>query len=235
MLEFDPAAMVMDQMEGLLAGLGANSGGDGAGGGGAVGMSFFGINAQGRSVVVIFDVSLSVLNKAKKAGISIDRIKQETLALIEGLSINTVFDLFQFSRYYQPFAGRLVAPTEANKAAVKAWLEKDFQSDGSLGRNDVKGVIAPSSGEDNGIVFVLQAALKARPDVIFLISDASFQSERYAGQVPWDEVEDVIKRHEKSGSVAPKINFIGFQMKEDDGKAMKKIVRKTAGTLRELE
>lgn len=230
MAEFDPSAAVSDSLAGMLGGLGSGGGGTGGGGTGeGTGFSFMGISSTGRSVIILFDISSSVANKAAKAGVPVETIKQEALKMIEGLSINTTFNLFQFSRIYQPFAEALLAPTEANRAAAKVWLEKEFRTDGSLPRS-ARNAKSPAAGEDNGICFVLKGALALKPDVVYLISDGSFQSERNSSQVPWKEVEDVVK--EQGGSA--RIHFIGFEMKPEDKKEMKAIVRKTDGTLKEI-
>lgn len=234
LVEFNPSTTVSAQVTGLLGGLGGGGGGGGSGGGGeGDGMSFFGLQSSGRSVLIIFDVSLSVLNKAQKAGISIEAIRDETMKLIDSLSINTTFNLFQFSRIYQPFSPNMVAPTAENKDAAKRWLENEFRTDGSLPRS-VRGAKSPVGDRDNGVTFVLTDALAQRPDVIFFISDASFQSQRHSSQVPWEEVEDVLKAAEKASGTLPKINFLGFEMKSEDEKEMKKIVRRTGGKVKAL-
>jgi hypothetical protein len=230
MVEFDPSAVVSDALTGMLGGMGNGSGGGGGGGNGdGSGFSFMGISSTGRGVIIIFDVSLSVLNKANKSGTPIEKIKEEALKMIEGLSINTTFNLFQFSRIYQPFANTLQAPNETNRAGAKNWLEKEFRTDGTLPRS-VRNAQSPGPGEDNGICFVLKGALSQQPDVIYLISDGSFQSETHSAQVPWKDVEKIIDEH--GGST--KIHFIGFEMKPDDKKEMKSLVRKTDGTLKEI-
>lgn len=229
----DPSAVVSDQLTGLLdATGGAGAGGGGGGGGNLSAVSFFGIQDQARRVVIVFDVSLSVLNKADKSGVPITRIKEEAMKLIDGLSINTLFNLVQFSRIYQPMAPEMQAPSDAGKAQAKAWLEKEFRTDGSLPRS-VKGSRSPPSGQDNGIAFVLDGVLAMKPDVIFLISDGSFQSELNSTQVPWKDIENAVEKHQKLG-VSPKIHFIGFEMKPEDKKELKKLVRKTEGQIREV-
>jgi hypothetical protein len=237
LMEFDPSAVISNQVVGAVGGMGAGGGGGSGGGGDGSGsaINFFGIEATGRSVIIIFDISQSVLNKAMDAGISIDRIKEETIKLIDGLSINTTFNLFQFSRYYQPFAKSMVAPTEDNKEKARNWLERDFQDDGSLGRGDVKGVLSPAAGKDNGITFVLEGALKENPDMIFLISDGSFQSEQHSRQVPWDNVEDLIEDFQDNQGNTSKIHFIGFQVKDSDRRELKRMSRRTDGSFTELD
>lgn len=234
LVEFTPSTQISSTLTGLTEGLGAVGGGDGSGGGGdGDGMNFFGLQSKGRSVLIIFDISQSVLNKAQQAGISIDTIREETLKLIDQLSINTTFTLFQFSRIYQPFSETLVAPTDQNKEKAKNWLNNEFRTNGSLPRS-VRGAVVPAAGQDNGVIFVLRAAFELQPDVIFFISDGSFQSELHSSQVPWEDVEEMIDEFEDEKGKLPKLNFIGFEMKDDDRKEMKKLVRKTDGQLKEM-
>ncbi|MDX6765424.1 MAG: hypothetical protein SFU85_01395 [Candidatus Methylacidiphilales bacterium] len=235
--DFDPSAVVTDSA-GLGSGFGGSGTGSGGGGGGGggdglgTGISFFGIKGQARSVVIMFDVSKSVQTKAEKAGVPITAIRDETTRLIEGLSINTTFNLVQFSRIYQPMAPEMQPPSDAGKAMAKKWLETEFRTDGMLPRS-VRGSRVPAAGGDNGIAFILDGVLAMKPDMIFLISDGSFQSDLHAEQVPWKELEELVDKHRKLGTQT-KINFIGFEMKPEDKKEMRSIVRKTDGTLKEI-
>lgn len=234
-VDFTPSVEVTAAVTGDLGGLGGGGGGGGSGGGGqGEGMNFFGLQSTGRSVIIIFDISQSVLTKAERAGISIDSIREETLKLIDQLSINTTFNLFQFSRIYQPFSETMVAPTQQNKEAAKNWLNKEFRTDGMLPRS-VKGARVPRENEDNGVIFVLKAAFDMQPDVIFFISDASFQSENHSHQVPWDDIEDMFEDYEDKLGKLPKLNFLGFEMKRDDEKEMKRLVRDTDGDIKDLK
>lgn len=231
-MDFDPSAVISSTTIGTGTGMGGGGGGGLGGGGEGSGLSFFGIQTQAKSVIIVFDISRSVLTKAEKSGVPLTKIRDETMKLLDGLSIQTKFNLVQFSRAYQPLATGMQSPTEASKAAAKLWLEKEFRTDGLLPRS-ARGVVSPTAGQDNGIVFILDGVLAMQPDVVFLISDASFQSEKHASQVPWSEVTDVLKKHEKLGTAA-KIHFIGFELKEENKKEMRSIVRKTGGTLKEI-
>jgi len=230
--DFDPSALITDAAAGLGAGAGGGGGGGAGGGGEGSGLSFFGIQTQARSIIIVFDISQSVLTKAQKAGVPITAIREETLKLIDTLSINTKFNLVQFSRIYQPMAPEMLPPNESGKAAARQWLEREFRTDGMLPRS-VRGARSPEAGQDNGIAFVLRGVLAMQPDVVFLISDASFQSENHSSQVPWVEVEDAVKAHEKAGGQT-KIHVIGFEMKPEDKKELRSIARRTGGTVREI-
>ncbi|MEO0415450.1 MAG: hypothetical protein AAF226_10920, partial [Verrucomicrobiota bacterium] len=74
------------------------------------------------------------------------------------------------------------------------------------------------------------------PDVIFLISDASFQRSPDDATVDHDDIEKQISELQKNSGVVGgvSINFIGFGMKEDDYKTMRKIVRKNKGDIKQI-
>jgi len=234
MMEFDPSAMISSQMTGLLSGVGAGSG-DGSGGGGdgsGSGINFFGIESTGRSVVILFDVSQSVLTKATRAGVSIERIKEETLKLIDGISINTTFGLIQFTRGYLPFKPELIAPTDQNKAAAKQWLQSEFRTAGFLSGG---GVISP---RPNGLPVVIDAAFQMGADVIYIVADGDFQFtgvDVEHGQVDLEELEDQIKEWQAKRSTPTVIHFIGFEVPDQYERDLKSIARKNDGKYVELD
>jgi hypothetical protein len=88
LLPLDPAEILADQVATLTgtAGLGSGMAAGVVGGGGPGGIkssfSFMGIESTGKRILLIFDVSASVLNKARKRGVSFSKIKQETIALL---------------------------------------------------------------------------------------------------------------------------------------------------------
>ena len=138
MLPLDPAEILADQVAALTGPGGAGSGiGLGAGGGGGsagieTGFSFMGIESKGKRILLIFDVSASVLNKARKSGISLAKIKEETIGLLQQLPINARFGLIQFTQNFKAFREELLAATEANRAAAKTWIEEEWVDTGSM-------------------------------------------------------------------------------------------------------
>ncbi|HEY5813908.1 MAG TPA: hypothetical protein VIT23_14785, partial [Terrimicrobiaceae bacterium] len=214
LLPLDPAEILADQVTALSgsAGLGSGIGSGVAGSGGTgleSGFSFMGIESKGRRVLLIFDVSLSVLNKARKSGISLSKIKEETIALLQQLPINARFGLIQFTQNFKAFRNELLAATEGNRAAAKAWIEQEWVETGSM----------PASGKvtrnPRGIVGILELAVQMSPDVIFLISDASFQWKEGGtmSDVPWKEMAKVVKGPLQGTQGGCILNFVGFQMK----------------------
>ncbi|MCB1124038.1 MAG: hypothetical protein KJT03_20975 [Verrucomicrobiae bacterium] len=193
-------------------------------------VSFFGIKDQATRIVIAFDISQSVLTKAKKSGISIQQLQEEAVNLIQELNANTLFGLIQFSRSYDFFEDYLVAGTKANKEAGVIWLEKEFRTDGKSGRGWIRSTV-------NGIQSVMEASFAWQPDVIFLISDGDFQRTTPSGgseNVPWDELfRDVHKLQEQSEKDA-RIHFVGFQVKPQHKDQLQILVGKYGGQYREL-
>lgn len=238
MLPLDPSELVSDQVSSLVgtAGLGLGSG-SGLSGGGGLGkgiasFSFLGMKAEGRRVLLLFDVSGSVLNKANASGIELSRIKEETIKLIDSLPPAAEFGLIQFVRNYKPFSESLMPATPANRESAREWIEKEWSETGQMGRGQ-RGVLSP---EPNGLPCVLDAAFAMNPDVIFLISDGQFeQTYLQDRRIPNEELGDQIKELQKGRAERVPIQFLGFQMRADDKSEWSRIVRRTGGRLKELK
>ncbi len=236
MLPLDPSELISDQVAGLVgsAALGSGLGQGLAGGGGSgEGMSFFGVRAQGERILLLFDVSLSVKNKAEAAGIPLERIQEETLKLIDGLPISAQFSIIQFTQNYLPFNDELVAATPANKEAARDWVRKRWVTGGSMS-SAAAGVVA----NQTGFVGILERAAAMRPDVIFLISDGSFHW-RPGGagiaRIPHGEFRGALRRLEEDLPRRPPIHFIAFEPRAEDAREWTRIVRRMGGEFRELK
>ena len=193
-------------------------------------VSFFGIEDQATRVVVAFDISQSVVTKARKSGVSIRQLQAEAAKLIQGLNANTLFGLIQFSRSYDFFEDYLVTGTKANKEAGVAWLEKEFRTDGKSGRNWIRQDV-------NGIQSVIEAAFAWQPDVVFVISDGDFQRTKRTGgseNVSFEELSRDIHRLQEASEKDARIHFVGFQVKPQHKAELLNLVGRYDGQYREL-
>ena len=238
MLPLDPSELVSDQVTSLVgtAGLGLGGGaglaGSGGMGKGLTKLSFMGIQAEGQRIMLLFDVSGSVVNKAASTGMPLTKIKEETLKLIDSLPTGASFSMIQFVRNYKSFSDQLVQVTPANREAAKQWIDNEWNESGQMARGG-RGVLSP---DPNGVVCVLDAAFAMRPDVIFLISDGGFwQTYPKERKIPHDELEDKVKELQKGQKDKIPVHFIGFEMRDDDESAWSRIVRRTGGRLREIK
>lgn len=234
MLPLDPSELISDQVNGLVGSAALGSGlGQGLSGGGGTGtgMSFFGVEAKGDRILLLFDVSASVVNKANAAGVPLESIQEETLKLISTLPISSQFSLIQFTGNYLPFTEELIAATPANKDLAAKWVRERWVTSGSMAAS-TKGAVSNLTG----VVGVLERAAKMRPDLIFLISDASFQWRPEGGggfsNVPYDEIKKAV---DQLGTGRVPLHFVAFEPKPDDAAEWSRIVRKTGGEFRELK
>lgn len=235
MLPLDPAEMIGEQVSSLVgsAGLGNGQGIGAAGNAGsslaASGMSFFGIPSNGRRILLLFDVSTSVVNKANQTGVPLSKIKQETVSLIGRLPISARFGIIQFTQNFKPFSGELLPATDPNRAAALEWIENEWVESGTMGRS--KKVVA----NPRGLAGILERAVAMKPDVIYLISDASFQWKQSGPieTIPWKEIRAICEGPlQQEGGC--KIHFIGFVMKPDDKREIGAIIRKSGGKIQEI-
>ena len=193
---------------------------------------FMGFKVEGKRIVLLFDLSKSVVTKAQASGMPLQKIMEQTDAMINSLPPESQFGLIQFVRNYKPFTEDLVPATKENRELAKAWMEVEWNETGMMPRNG-KGVIAP---DPNGFPAVLRAAYALKPDLIFVISDGSF--ERGAGgkneEVPEEEFEALFKELAPEGTKIP-LNFVGFQMNKDDKSFWSRMTRRLGGELKELD
>lgn len=233
MLPLDPSELISDQVNGLVGSAALGSGlGSGMGGGGGTGsgMSFFGVKADGDRIVLLFDVSSSVVNKAEKAGVPLERIQDETLKMIAGLPISAQFSMIQFTQNYKPFSAELLAATPGNKELAQEWVKDEWVTSGSMSG---RGVVS----NPRGLMAVLEKAFEMRPNVIFLISDASFQWRPEGGikDIPYTDLRRAIDKMQEALPREAPIHFIGFAPDSEDVKEWKRILRRSDGEFRELK
>jgi len=234
MLPLDPSQLISDQMASLsnveAMGSGSGAASAGAGGFGDKGMSFLGIQSSGQRILLLFDVSSSVTHKAAKAGVPLEKIQQETINLIRKLPITSKFGIIQFTQNYKPFSKELLPATDNNRTAALNWVQTEWVTKGSM--SESSKVISNSQG----LIGVLDLATEMKPDVIFIISDGSFQWKAGGGSgtIPWTVVKKRITENLcKSGDC--KVNFIAFEAKSDDTKEMRGISQRSGGKMIELK
>ena len=230
MLPLDPSQLLSDQMASIsnseALGIASGASAGGSGGFGGKGLSFLGVDSSGQRILLAFDVSSSVENKADKAGIPFSKISQEIQALLQKLPITSRFGIIQFSRLFMTFGNELVPASNPNRQAANLWIGEYF------------GKVPTKSAKDkvrSGLLGVLAFAKELKPDVVFIVSDGSFQSEQYESGIPWDEVKKSIEAIKDESGKAARINFIAFEPKEEDLKELKKAAARSNGKVQEIK
>ena len=191
---------------------------------------FLGVPVTGDKILLLFDVSRTVAHATARAGMPMQKIRDETARLIQELGIHTRFGLLEFARNYALFRPELVASTHDNRQAALQWLERYFGTEGVLPRN-----IPHTVSGSPGFLVVLEHAFQLDPDVLFVLSDGSFQrGTGFHSQIPWEEVESTLERLQKARSLPTKIHFVGVAVKPETAPTLRRILAKHGGTLSEL-
>jgi len=186
--------------------------------------SLFGIEDHGQRILILFDNSATVWNKASAAGVSTDAFVRELAELIDGLNANTLFGLVPFAQQVGTFRDYMIAAGARNKQSAKLWVEANVRSN----RKATQLKFA-----ENGVQGALTVAFQMEPEVIFIVSDGDFQrgkTEKVSGgDVPWEDVERTLRGLVREYGVEPRIHFIGFQVEPEAAEAMEKITRRYKG------
>lgn len=193
---------------------------------------FLGFKVDKQRIVCLFDVSGSVVSKAKASGMPLLKIKEQTEAMINALPDESQFALVQFVRNYKMFRPELVVASKDNCDLAKAWMELEWDESGMMPRTG-KDVISPNP---NGLPAVLRAAYALNPEMIFVISDGSFErtANGQSEKVPYDEFEALFKELNPEGTNVV-FNFVGFQMRREDKDFWAKMSKKLGGELKDID
>jgi hypothetical protein len=233
-LPLDPSQVISENINALGVGdgmgTGSGSGSAGAGGFGGSGMSFLGVQSTGKRILLLFDVSTSVLNKASAAGIPLEKIQEETLHLIAKLPVTARFGIIQFTQNYKPFNRELLPATDPNRAAATEWVKNEWVTTGTMGAS------SKVTSNPTGFIGVLELAAQMKPDVLYVISDGSFQWKATGNidNIPWSDIKKILDGSLQEGQKCV-VNFIAFQPKDDDLKELKRLSSRTSGKTIELK
>lgn len=204
-------------------GIGLSVDGVGDGGGGKADKSvptFMGIKAPGERIVLMFDISKTVSAAAAKAGMSMERIREETHKLIDSLGVNTRFNLVQFARNYVFFRAKLAPASRSNRDAAHLWLTRFFGTQGTLPSG-----IPSAVGGSPGFLVALSEVFKLEPDSIIIISDGDMQRGTTANAtIPMKEIETTIAQLQSGRATGARIHFIGVGAKKAAADGLKQIL-----------
>ena len=235
MLPLDPSQLVADQVASLsntdALGTASGAAAAGSGGFGGQGLSFLGVQSTGQRILLVFDVSTSVANKAIKAGVPLEKIQSETLNLLEKLPITSRFGIIQFTQNYKNFSAELVPASPKNREAAANWVKNEWVTAGTM-----SGASKSVTRNQEGFVGVLKLAAQMKPDVLFVISDGSFQWNPGGkqGTIPWPDIKKIANTVLQEGDGC-KINFITFEAKPEDLRELRQISARAGGKAQEIK
>ncbi len=189
--------------------------------------SFFGIGSEAKRILILYDISKTVVNAAARTAVSMEAIRKESCRLIEELGIQCRFGLAQFARNYAFFNDTLLPATDENRRRAKEWLNRWFATTGMMPPSTPNLV----SGSP-GFLEVLTRAFNSQPEVIYILSDGGFY--RQSGPIPYSEIQSTLRVLQEKREPPVKIHFLAVGMKDDRFQEMRKILALHGGTIRQL-
>jgi hypothetical protein len=216
------------RMEGLGTGageLGKGMGGGGVGAGmGGNGMRFFGTKASGQNVVLVVDVSGSMIHSKGKSPKTYRELEKEVSRVIREFDLKSRFGLVVFSGEAKSFRTHLVNSTTEEKDRAIAWLKKnspEILDDPNADQE--RRAFHHGTRADLG----LQEAFNLIPDVILFVSDGE-----PSGVKPHEVLATVEAAQKTLPRPAP-IHSVAY-LADDGQRFMKELAEKNSGTFREV-
>ena len=191
--------------------------------------AFFGVQDSGRRIVIVVNTSASVVRKARNQGVSIDKIHNEVVSLIDSLDSGTLFGIVQFSQGSRRFAHYLAPSITRNKEAATQWVLEELRGNPKVNDESLLGY-------EGG----LKLAVDMEPDLIFLVTDGVLNKRvKAAGtykypEIPYDVLIGSIDRDFRRLGVRMRIHVIGFELKDKDRPGLERLTRRFGGTVREF-
>lgn len=194
-------------------------------------VSFLGESLSARRIVLLLDVSGSVKTKMERAGVSMDKLREEVHTFVDQLGPNHLFGIIQFTRKWEAFREELVPATEKIRAEAREWINRSFRTNGTSGRNW-------HGGQPNGIEAVMTQAFAMDPqiDEIFLVADGDFQRTPPGGggqDVPWAQLRQLTRELQDQSIGEARLRVLCFYPPDEALPDLRAWVRENGpGTLR---
>lgn len=257
--EFDPSGIVSDQLS-AVAGLGgAGSGygtGSGSGGNGKGGsaVSFFGISDMATRVIIVVDVSDTMFDRQPG---KFSAVKQEAEKLINGLGINTLFNVIIYEGGSVAMFPEVQPASDANKKKAAAWVEsvdggRDKRGMSYRGTYSKMGTGLYEGGGTRTDT-ALKQALSMRPSTVFLITDGEMsrmgsaasarEDDKKGGEsqgsgIGEDELLGIIKDGQAKMEQPARIHVVHFLTKaarDDEEKILRAVARRNDGRFKQVK
>lgn len=251
-MDIDPSDIVSEQLA-ALAGAGAGSGsGSGGGGKGGSAVSFFGVSDMATRVAIVMDVSDTMFDRQPG---KFDAVKQEASKLVQGLGINTLFNIIIYEGGSVAMFPDMQPATDANKQKAAAWIQsvdggRDKRGMSYRGAYSKMGTGLYEGGGTRTDT-ALKQALAMRPSTIFLITDGEMsrrggpggdqkddKKDDQSGDIDERELLSIVGEGQKPLETPARIHVIHFLTKaarDEEEKTLRSVARRNDGRFRQVK
>jgi hypothetical protein len=241
----DPSDIVSDQLA-ALAGAGAGAGSGSGGGGRGSAVSFFGVSDTATRVAVVMDVSNTMFDRQPG---KFNAVKEEAAKLVQGLGINTLFNIIIYEGGSVAMFPDMQPATDANKQKAAAWIQSVDGGSDKAGMTYKRAYSKMGTGLYEGggtrTDTAMKQALAMRPSTIFLISDGEMSrsgggqdSQQKGGDIDERELLSIIAEGQKQLETPARIHVIHFLTKaarDEEEKTLRGVARRNDGRFRQVK
>lgn len=244
----DPSDIVSDQIASLTGSAGTGTGSGSGGGLKGSPVDFFGISDTATRVVIAMDVSNSMFDRQPG---KFEAVKAQASKLVQGLSINTLFNIIIFEGGSVAMFPQLEPATEANKGKAEEWIKsvdggKEKQNMRYNGAYKRMGT-GLYEGGGTRLDTALKQALGMKPTSVFVISDGQIAKSppRDGGDdrseqtdIEQEELLDMVKESQAQLEVPSRIHVIYFvtgKAKSEEEKKLRSLARRNDGRFKQVE
>ncbi|HUF61726.1 MAG TPA: hypothetical protein VMN36_06595 [Verrucomicrobiales bacterium] len=250
-LDTEPPPMFAEGLSAALGALASGAAGSGLGKGGGKGagesggFSFFNIQDEASSVLIMIDVSASMfgrtgdydynsrklLRQGKEQ--AFQGVREEAFRLIDALNLHTRFGVVHWSGSARSWKDALAPGSAANRAEAKQHIQRSVDCNKA----------PPSGGRPGGTRhdYALEEAFRLGPEVVFLLTDGNATRSLEGGgfeAIPNEELFDLVETLGKESGRMPRIHTIYYvtgQDKDEEEKLLRGLSRKTDGQFRKVK
>lgn len=241
----DPGDIVSDQMA-ALSGAGAGEGSGSGGGGSGSAVSFFGISDMATRVIIVVDVSDTMFDRQPG---KFEAVKGEAARLVDGLGINTLFNVVIYEGGSVAMFADPQPATESNKKKAAEWIQKvNGGRERNISYKNTYQKMGTGLYEGGGTRTdtALKQALSMRPSTIFLISDGemsrNLETSREFGfessKIEERELLGMVKEQQKELEEPARIHVIHFlttKARKEEEDLLRSLARRNDGRFRQVE
>jgi hypothetical protein len=242
----DPSDIVSDQLDSLAAAAGAGAGVGTGGGGRGSAVSFFGISDMATRVIIVVDVSDTMFDRQPG---KFEAVKAEAAKLIEGLGINTLFNVVIYEGGSVAMFPDPQPATESNKKKAADWITKvNGGRERNISYKNTYQKMGTGLYEGGGTRTdtALKQALSMQPSTVFLISDGemsrNMQTSKEFGfensKIEERELLNMVKDLQEELKEPARIHVIHFlttKARKEEENLLKTLSRRNDGRFKQVE
>lgn len=186
--------------------------------------SFFGLKDQAQSVVVIWDVTRSMMNVSGRAGY--ERVREEVVRLVEGLNADTLFSVVIFAGGTERYSNDLAYASRRERDDAVAWIRT---------KNSASAPSPDGARGANRSDWAIRDALAMGAEVVYFVTDGEpFYST--GKPIPPEEIYRMTEELQRKRSAPARIHAVGFGTDEDPKTRdfLQTLAQRNNGSFREI-